>query len=89
MRTIQINDLTLAGLDLLLDKESYLQELRGEELISTKGGTSPIIPATPTLTPEVVQVTIVTSPATPSVASFLGAAASAYFASQLIVNHHL
>jgi hypothetical protein len=40
MATIQIIDLNNAGTDLLLDSESYLNELTEEELNFTHGGSS-------------------------------------------------
>lgn len=42
MSNIKLNDLNPAGADLFNDGESFLDEVKGEELAMTQGGSSPL-----------------------------------------------
>ncbi|RUS98526.1 hypothetical protein DSM106972_081550 [Dulcicalothrix desertica PCC 7102] len=64
MATISISNLRNSGAELLMDSESYLNELTETELNITKGGTGnsititpiTITPMTPDLTPRLTKV---------------------------------
>ena len=46
MSVVKITDLNVAGSSLLLDTESYLNELESEELVANlRGGLTPLVPS--------------------------------------------
>ena len=53
--SIEVKDLKVAGADLFKDGESFLDEVKGEELEMTQGGTSTTLCAT---VPIVITITI-------------------------------
>jgi hypothetical protein len=46
MATIAISDLSITGLDLFSDSESYMNELSDGDMVGIKGGGTPVITLT-------------------------------------------